>query len=173
MRNTGGIGRGIARIAQSPVTAFDMPAIDRTAGAGDRDESDRAAAPAPRGIRTSRIGRSRATARRNEVRRKSADMKFDDRHARCATASAVQRGVLDHPLDKLIERYARMCRKLGDERSLGHAGLGVDFQAGKTLRPLATVVVAEICTRHAPASQGLMCMKGQSSDLVGKLLVKF
>src|SRR5260370_34763003 len=86
--------------------------------------------------------------------------------AHCATASAVQRGVLDHPLHKLIERYTRMRRKLGDERCFGHARLGVDFQAGETLRPLATIVVAEICTRHAPASQGLMRMKSQSSDLL-------
>jgi hypothetical protein len=70
MRKSGGIGRGIARIAQSPGDGIDMPPIDRTAGAGEsRREAIAAAAPAPRGIRTSRIGRSRATS--------APEMRFD------------------------------------------------------------------------------------------------
>src|SRR5215471_4044673 len=69
--------------------------------------------------------------------------------ASASSPSAVERGVLDHPLHQLIERDALMRRELGHKRRLGHAGLGVHFETDKSPRPLDVVVVAEIRTAHA------------------------
>ncbi len=46
-----------------------------------------------------------------------------------AIPSAVERGILDHPLHQLVERDARMCCELGHQRRLGHAGLRIDLEA--------------------------------------------
>ena len=70
--------------------------------------------------------------------------------------SAVERDVLDHPLHELIERDARVRRKFGHERRLGHAGLRVDFETNESPRTLDAIVVAEIRTAHASAAQRAM-----------------
>src|SRR5438309_9689946 len=80
--------------------------------------------------------------------------------------SAIERGVLDHPSHQLIERDARVRRKLGHERRLGHAGLRVDLETDESPGPLDAVVVAEIRSAHAPAAQRAMRRQCYSSDLL-------
>src|SRR3954471_7362281 len=70
--------------------------------------------------------------------------------------SAVERGILDHPLHQLVERDARMCCEFGHQRRFRHAGLRIHFEAHQSPRPLDAVVVAEVRTAHAPAAQRAM-----------------
>ena len=49
-----------------------------------------------------------------------------------------------------------MDRKLRHQRSLGHAGLGIDLQTDQPCRPLDAVVVAEIGPAHAAAAERAM-----------------
>jgi len=73
------------------------------------------------------------------------------------SASAIERGVLDHPSDQLIKGDARMRRELGHERRLRHPGLRIHFEADQPSRPLNAIVVAEIRPAHSPAAERTMC----------------
>src|SRR6476469_3994231 len=77
-------------------------------------------------------------------------------NASARSLSAVERGILDHPLHQLVEHDARMCCELGNQRRFRHAGLRIHFEAHQSPRPLDAVVVADVRTAHAPAAQRAM-----------------
>ena len=62
--------------------------------------------------------------------------------------------------DQFLERMARMTRLFGNQRSLGHAWLGVDFEADEFAVLARPVVEAEIRPRHAPAPKRSMRLEG-------------
>src|SRR5262245_40338814 len=71
-------------------------------------------------------------------------------------ASAIERGVLHHPLHQLFERDAGVERELRYERRFSHPGLGIDFEAEQSPRPLYPVVVTEVPAAHTPAAERTM-----------------
>src|SRR6185295_8379528 len=92
----------------------------------------------------------RASGRRNQkrARRCSAGARAAER-----SRSAIERGVLDHPSHKLIERDARVCRELRYERGFGHPRLSIDLETDQASRPLDPVVVTEVRAAHPSAAE--------------------